>query len=172
MNSHVFARIMVRAFGLFLFARSVGTIPNVILRLVTGTYSSFVEVFFAGAVPFFIPPVVGLLMLWNPDGMLRMPRAAAPPSDDRVQVNLEEVAISLLGMYWLVLGVIDMLYQLAWGVMTREDTGRFFNTYDAMADTISAVLELVVGGLLVYHAARIQAKLATWRNRGRTLPTT
>src|SRR3546814_6676452 len=106
-------------------------------------------------------------MFWKPDGMLRMPRVAAPPSDDRIQLNLEEVAISLLGLYWLVLGVIDTLYQLAWGVMTRENTGRFFNTYDAMADSISAVLELAVGGLLVYHAARIQAKLAAWRGTPR-----
>lgn len=163
MESLVLARFMVRAFGLFLLVQSVATLPNVILRLVTGAYSSFVEVFFASAVPYFIPPVVGLLMFWNPDGMLRMPRAAAPPSDDRTQLNLEEVAVSLLGLYWLVLGVIDTLYQLAWGVMTRENTGRFFNTYDAVADTISAVLELTVGGLLVYHAARIQAKLAAWR---------
>lgn len=163
MENLVLVRFMVRAFGLFLLVQSVATLPNVILRLVTGTYTSFASVFFAVAVPFFIPPVVGLLLFWNPDGMLRMPRAAAPPSNDRMQLNLEEVAISLLGMYWLVLGVIDMLYQLAWGVMTRENTGRFFNTYDAMADSISAALELTVGGLLVYHAARIQAKLAAWR---------
>ncbi|MDP1696698.1 MAG: hypothetical protein Q8L45_02760 [Xanthomonadaceae bacterium] len=167
MESLVLARFMVRGFGLFLLAASVGKLPNVIYTLVTGEYSSFTHAFFAGAVPYFIPPVVGLLLFWNPDGMLRMPRAAAPPSDDRMQLNLEEVAISLLGMYWLVLGVIDTLYQLAWGVITREDTGRFFSTYDAMADSISAVLELAVGSLLVYHAARIQAKLAAWRGTQR-----
>src|SRR3546814_10308250 len=106
---------MVRAFVLFLLTVSVGKLPNVIYTLVTGEYSSFTQALFAGAVPYFIPPVVGFLMFWKPDGMLRMPRVAAPPSDDRIQLNLEEVAISLLGLYWLVLGVIDTLYQLEIG---------------------------------------------------------
>src|SRR3990167_6113942 len=104
MGNFILVRFMVRAFGLFLFVQSVASLPNVVLRLVSGTNSSFVAVFFAGALPFIIPPVAGLLMFWNPDGMLRMPRNAAEPDGRSASLNIEVVAISLLGLYWLVMG--------------------------------------------------------------------
>lgn len=167
MNNHVFARIMVRAFGLFLLTQSAASLPRVILQLVTGNYSSFVEIFFSAALPFFIPPIVGLLMLWNPDGMLRMSRDVVEHDEPNAGLNIEVVAISLLGLYWLVLGMIDTVYQLSWGVMTKESAGRFFNTYDALADTISAVFKLVVGAAIAYYSGAIQAKLAALRKRKR-----
>src|SRR3546814_2216127 len=71
MENLILVRFMVRAFGLFLLTVSVGKLPNVIYTLVTGEYSSFTQALFAGAVPYFIPPVVGFLMFWKPDGMLR-----------------------------------------------------------------------------------------------------
>lgn len=167
MERLILVRFMVRAFGLLLFVQSVASLPNVVLRLVSGAHSSFVEVFFAGALPFIIPPVAGLLMFWNPDGVLRMQRNAVEPDGRVASLNIEVVAISLLGLYWLVMGAIDTIYQFSWGVMTKENSGRFFETYDAIAATISAVLELTFGAAITYYADSIQAKLLALRARRR-----
>lgn len=166
MENLVLARFMVRAFGLFLLAESVGTLPKVIYTLVTGEYSTFTEVFFAGVLPYFIPPVVGVLMFWNPDGMLRTPRAQANKvADDGLRVDFELLAISLVGLYWLVFGAINSFSQIAWAVMTKARVGHFFETYDAIADTTTALVEFAVGGFLVCYAPLARDKLLALQRR-------
>lgn len=163
MQGNYVIRMLVRAFGLFLCVQTISALPKVIYTLAASGHGNFVAVFFLGFLPYVIPPIIGMLLFWNPDVIFRDSQRDDVPLTQFNSPQVETVAITLLGLYYVINGIIDFIFQASLAVVLKQDTGRFYNDYGSIANTVSAIAELVVGWCVIYFSATLQSKFATLR---------
>lgn len=143
--------LITRLFGVFLIAWSLMELPKTVYTTVQGYRGTWEGIVLLGVIPLLIPLICGLIISRWPHLLYRGQDIGRYKFDSA----LATTAVGLLGLYLLLNGLCDLIFQAGIALLGNREGVRHFDDVEAAANTIASLVQFHIGALVVLFARRI-----------------